>query len=341
MEPSSTATTRIEVRIAADRLSASVRLVEPGEGGPPAEEEVVAALTEAGVVVTDDVREAVRRFLACASGEGEGNTDGAESQGSGAKSDGGRENEEASDEEGWFVVARGRPPVKARDERIAWAAELEEQKRAWEGEGIEDLYPVSKIVAVREGDVLGTIEPAVEPQPGEDVTGEPIEVEGRPVPLEIDGTIRRDEADPARLIAGADGRIVEEEHALRIEPVRLIEGDIDPKKPSTGIEDHVQIRGSVPDGAEVSSARDVTVEGVVEAARVRAGGDVVVRGGIVGRRSGSVCAGGEVIAKFCSEVELTVGNRVRVGTQLMGCRVFTGGEVHAPQAAVVGGIVFA
>ncbi|RME41333.1 MAG: DUF342 domain-containing protein [Planctomycetota bacterium] len=36
-----------------------------------------------------------------------------------------------------------------------------------------------------------------------------------------------------------------------------------------------------------------------------------------------------------------MGNRVRVGTQLMGCRVFTGGEVHAPQAAVVGGIVFA
>src|SRR5690606_37538626 len=91
---------------------------------------------------------------------------------------------------------------------------------------------------------------------------------------------------------------------LSVQPVVEVKGNIDFETGSMNATTDVLVRGNIQDGFHVHTTRNLSVNGFIEGAEVKAAGDVQVRGGIAGKNKGTVEAGGQIIAKFCNEANL-------------------------------------
>lgn len=81
-------------------------------------------------------------------------------------------------------------------------------------------------------------------------------------------------------------------------------------------------------GFRVRATGDVVIAGSVEAgAEIQAGGDLLVRQGIVGRET-SIRAGGSVSAKFIHDARIQADGDVLIGSYLYGAQVQADGQVR-------------
>jgi uncharacterized protein len=102
----------------------------------------------------------------------------------------------------------------------------------------------------------------------------------------------------------------------------------------------VNVKGTILDLFKVQSRKSIKVGGAIQAAEVEAGGDVIVRGGILGRKKGFVKAGGQIIAKFAEEADLTAAGDVRITRECMNSRIRAEGKFLVTRGAVIGGEVY-
>ena len=86
------------------------------------------------------------------------------------------------------------------------------------------------------------------------------------------------------------------------------------------------IQGHVREGFSVTAGRDLEVGGSVEAAHLRAGRNIVVRGGVVGEHS-TVDAGGHVTLRFLEAGTATADGDVLVASHLLHATVMSCGTV--------------
>ena len=61
---------------------------------------------------------------------------------------------------------------------------------------------------------------------------------------------------------------------------------------------------------------------------------------MVGRNSGLVREGGQIIAKFSADASLVAGGDVKIAKQLMNCHICIGGALVAGGASVIGGSLY-
>ena len=308
---------RITIDIAPDGMTACIRPLGARVREPVTEQEVLTALAGAEVAVDGSVRQRVADFVRLAAGKT-------------APTDP-------------FVVAKGQPPCDAKDEQFVWDSSFETHTKDWQGDAQINYYQLSSIVTVDKDVVIGTIRPPVPSSDGFDVKGRVLKPKRTTThgSIELDRTLRRSPDNPSQIISNEAGKLVQEGRRLTIQKVLIVKGDVNFATGSINSTTDVSITGAVPDRFEVRSTKSIAVKAVIEAARVRAEGDVVVRGGIVGRNAGSVSAGGKIVAKFCSEADLSADGDVMIGKQLMNSKVRTRGKLVADHAAVIGGYLYA
>lgn len=303
---------RIAVSIDEDGMKAVIRLQVSGEASPPSVEEVQQALSAAGVRINDAVRERVEEFVRLSTA------------GSASPSN--------------YLVASGTPPTDGVGERFVWSESVEQQAKEWTGDERSSGYDVEAIVVVEEGSIIGSIRPLEPPRDGVTVTGDAIKATGEPRNIELHESVQRDEN--GGITANRTGRVVRDDWTLRIEETTRITGDFVAHTDTMCDEAHVHVDGAVVDNAELKSKKGVTVAQAIEDAKVEAGGDIVVGGGIVGRGQGHVIAGGAIVARFGNEACLNATGDLRISKQLMNCRVRVCGQLAAEAASVIGGTVF-
>ena len=108
---------------------------------------------------------------------------------------------------------------------------------------------------------------------------------------------------------------------------------------------NVSIKGSVTSGYTVRAKGDVSVDGVVEAANIYAGGQIILKRGVQGSGKGTLEAGTNVIAKFIESAIVKCGGFLQTDAILhsnvsargevivSGKKGFiTGGEIHSGSA---------
>jgi uncharacterized protein (DUF342 family) len=129
--------------------------------------------------------------------------------------------------------------------------------------------------------------------------------------------------------------------------VSEIEGDIDYSTGHVDFHGDVVVKGSVRALFRVKATGSVTIgENVETGARIEAGGDILISGGVVGETT-VLHAGGNVMAKFLQQAEVQAGGDVEVGAYLFEASVRAGGQVRVAGAgegsgrAMVGGLVWA
>lgn len=291
---------RCVVKVARDRMSATLTLVPPQGGVAPGLPEVRAELDRAGVKA--GVLEPVL-VDAVAAGE-------------------------AAERE----VAVGRPPVNgAHTQFELLIPNLGTRHPQLNTHGLIDYRDLGDLVVVREGTPLMRRIPPTGGEPGVDVLGNPLMAKPGVAKAFAPGLkgAETDRNDPDLLIARVTGQPVPVSQGVKVDPNFVIQ-HVDMSTGNVKFDGAVNIKGDVKEGMRVVSTGDVYVGGTVEAAEIEAGGNVVIKGGVIGRNeyngrasgrdawfNAKVTAQGSISARYAENAFLEAGGDVMLDDYAM------------------------
>jgi uncharacterized protein (DUF342 family) len=314
-----------EVELGADRMSALLTLHPPKGGKPVALEDVRQTLADQGIV-----HGVLERELAEAVEKGSRDT---------------------------VLVAQGTPPTRGTPTRFESLLDRLKPR----GEDIDDLAQVDyrdlgNLLLVSPGTPLMRRVPPLPGVDGADVLGTPVlpeELPDTPFAKELAG-VEIDPEDPLLLRAAIAGTPTLVSHGVQVNPMV----EVDAVNLSTGninFEGSLQVRGDISATMEVRVTGDVVVNGTMEAALVEAGGNVTVKGGIIGTaealqdaaaaaRTARVVCGGALRARFIANAIVSAGKDVEVEREIRQCNIAAGGSINVgppntQQSAIAGGQV--
>lgn len=309
---------RLAVDLSDDHLQAWIRLCDPNDTEPLTEETILTFLEESDIAVTNAVRDKIGAVITSI--------------------------QSAEEKSERYLIAEGRSPVEGEDG--SFIREKPQQTKDTEDAEPEDNAPVDyhafhTIITVEEGDAIGNTTPAVPGKSGVDVHGKALMPARRVAEVQLQSTVRPAADDPGVVIAAAAGKVVFKDGSLSIDEVIAIKGDVDFGCGNIDASAEVSIDGTVLDDFEVKSEKSISVRGTIQAAKVEAGGDILVRGGIIGHHKGTVRAGGRIAAKFAQDADLTAESDIEITKAVMHSRVHCRGKLSVPRGAIIGGEVYA
>ncbi len=150
--------------------------------------------------------------------------------------------------------------------------------------GLIDYRDLGDLVVVREGTPLMRRIPPTPGVPGFDVTGQVLSPKpgtSWPFAPGLKG-VELDRSDPDLLLASVVGQPVIVARGVKVDP-NVVFPQVDMATGNVKFDGAVNIKGDVKEGMHVYSTGDVFVGGAVEAATIEAGGNVVIKGGVIGR----------------------------------------------------------
>ncbi len=214
------------------------------------------------------------------------------------------------------------------------------EQRASVDEQNVDYRELGTIQNVNVGDILVTKTPAGIGTPGTAVTG--IEIAPRPgrdCALPVGKGVVPSE-DGLRLYAAVSGHVVFGPRRVDVLPSIEVAGDVDFSTGNIDVNGNAIIHGNVHSGFRITAFGHVEVDGWVDNAQIRAGGHIVIRGGVQGQRS-TLVAGGCITVKYVENGQLEAGESVFVGEAVMHARVVAGSRVvvDGRKGLIVGGSV--
>jgi uncharacterized protein (DUF342 family) len=285
----------ISIEIAEDAMVAMVSLSPPQGGKPVTIEDVIRALTEAGVNLGVDHDALV---AACQAGVAD-----------------------------HLVVAHGTPPTEGADsdflELVPQAADRAPKVNA---DGLIDYRDHGAIAVVEPGAPLMRRVPPVAGVDGHTVLGQVIAsrpVRDEPFASALIGA-QVSAQDPDLLIASTAGlpvRVpcgVQVEPVLRVKEVNLATGNIH-------FDGTVHVEGDIINNMKVQASGDIMVGGTVEAATLEARGNISIKGGVIA--ASTVVAGGALSARFAEGSSLRCGSVLALDDAALECQLQSANQI--------------
>lgn len=244
-------------------------------------------------------------------------------------------------EEGIVVASHGRPAKHGEDGRLHWLIGSDQPGPPPETEsGHVDFFAMADFRAVQKGQEFAELLEPTRGEDGADVCGVRLPARaGKPIKLEPGTNVTLDAAT-RRFRAETDGRVELRGHLVCVSNVLDIKGDVDFHTGNIQFPGMVNVSGCIHDNFQVDAREGVCVRGVVEAARIKAGGSVTLMGGLNGRDHGRVEAGAEVVAKFITNGDIVATGDLKVTKEIVSSRAH-GHNVVVSGGAIVGSDVSA
>ena len=299
----------IRVATAADRSVAEL-VIPPGLNRSMLTPHVCEALLQqAGVEVTEDVRRALSELLS---------------------------SELPPHQEVKAVVARSVPPVHGKDGYIEWLVESPAEQLDEPEQAKESYYDISAFVMVEAGQVIGKIHPPTLGEDGRDVTGKTLAArDGKECKLKFDETILCDAA--GQLVAQEEGVLSRKDDNASICKVLEVADYVDFSTGNIDFDGDVIVSKGVRDLFIVKATGNVEVAGLIEAATIITGHDLVARGGFAGRERGTAQCGSNFTAKYLDNIQGEVAQDLSVDREIINCELTIHGNVDASHGAIIGG----
>lgn len=239
-----------------------------------------------------------------------------------------------------MMIARGQEPVQGRDANIEYCFNTDMHRRpAQREDGSVDYFHMTTINQCRKGDVLARIIPEQPGKEGCDIYGKPIKP--REVHREILKFGRNIELSEDKLIitSKVDGHVSLVDDTVFVNDVYMVKG-VDVSTGNLDYEGSIQVDGNVAVNYEVKAGGNVIINGLVEGARVIAGGNIIISKGMNGMQKGYLKAGGDIIVKFLENTRVAAGGYVEAEA-ILHSKVSAGGEVRVDgrKGVIVGGYV--
>ena len=251
-----------------------------------------------------------------------------------------------------LLIAKALPPQHGEDTKFEMLVNLDLSFAPKVAEdGNVELHELQDFVHIEAGTPLMRRVPATKGVPGTDVLGKPIVAvpgEQKPYARNTEG-VKIDPKDENVLIATIAGHPVAIAEGVRVDQVLLLKG-VDLKTGNVDFDGSVDVRGDVGSGFMIEAEGDVRVQGTVERAHVRCGGDLLVTGGILGGRGlddvvstnkkiNQFEVGGLLRARYVSHSELRVKGNIEVREYLQAVVVKAGSDVLLGQEGGAGQII--
>lgn len=239
-----------------------------------------------------------------------------------------------------IVLAVGREPTSGVDARIEYFFNTETHRRPVVNEdGSVDYFSLTTINQCKKGDALAQIIPEVPGVDGSDIFGNRIRAkEPRRITLKFGQNIGLSE-DKRTIYTMVDGHVTLLEDKVFVSDVYVVK-NVDVSTGNLDYQGSIQIDGNVTSNFEVKAGGNVIVEGVVEGAKITAGGSITIGKGMNGAAGGILKASGDVIVKFLENARVVAGGFVHSGA-ILHSRVSAGTEVivEGKKGLIVGGYV--
>lgn len=249
-----------------------------------------------------------------------------------------------------IVVAQGQAPVHGENGRLEVLCGGEACQEPPDEKARLDYHHRGLFTVADKGQDIARLRPPTKGVPGRDVTGAVVPArDGAPLRLTLGKNVEALE-DGALLRAKIPGVVLVGKGSLDVSELLSVPGDVDYGTGNIELsQGSVHVAGTVRTGFTVQVPGQVLVEGMVESARVIAGGDVTVRGGIFmsGDEAAFVQAGGSVMAAFTHNAMVQAGGDVTVTMSMVGSKSNKGSRVTCegflrvtdPKGRIMGGTV--
>jgi len=256
-----------------------------------------------------------------------------------------------------LVVAQGVPPTPGEDSQfVSLIPEVREMVPQVSDEDTADYRNLGDLVSVSLGDPLMRRTTATTGIPGMNLLGVELPTtDGVDIPYADNLTgVACDLKDCDLMIAACSGFPVIVPHGIIVEPVLKLK-KVDLSTGNVRVKGSLEIAGDVTEGMEVTATESISVGGIVEAARLEAGGDIEIKGGVIGhaklslaknegmRGAAQVKAGGQVVVQFAENALIIAAGDITVQHLVMQSELTSGtgitvGEKGGRKGHIIGGL---
>ena len=197
-----------------------------------------------------------------------------------------------------ILIATGKMPIPGVDGKFEVLLQgMKERSPLLDEHGLADFRNLGEIITVNAGDKLMRLILPTDGEPGTAVTGKNIPVKpGKKVSfaMNLDG-VNVDSGDPNILLAAISGCPSVLKNGVSVDPVYIVK-DVDLHTGNISYQGVVHVTGDVHVDMTVKATGDIYVDGTVENAMLESGGDIVVKGGIIGSSEPHINRGEEFLA---------------------------------------------
>lgn len=248
------------------------------------------------------------------------------------------------------LVAQGQAPVHGENGRLEVLCGDHGCVEPAEENARIDYRDRGQFPVASQGDTIARVHPPTKGVPGRDVYGMVVQArDGVPLRIQTGKNVEALEGGTV-FRAKMAGVVLAGKGTLDVSELLSVPGDVDYGTGNIQLsQGSLRVGGTVRTGFMVQAPGQVLVEGMVESARVIAGGDVIVRGGIFmsGDEAAFVQAGGSVSAAFTHNAMIQAGGDVTVALSMVGSKTNKGSRVTSegfvrvsdPKGRIMGGSV--
>lgn len=238
------------------------------------------------------------------------------------------------------VVAEGKDAVQGYDARIEYYFDTDMHKRPLMREdGSVDYFQMTTIHQCKKGELLARIIPEDPGETGYNVFGQPIVPRDvKRQTLKYGRNIELSE-DRREIRSMVDGHVSLVEDKVFVSSIFQVK-NVDVSTGNIDFEGSIEIEGYVAENFEVKAGGDVIVNGLVEGAKITAGGNIIIAKGMNGMGKGFLKAGRDVVVKFLENARVVAGGYVQTEA-IMHSHISAGADVRVEgrRGVIVGGHV--
>lgn len=238
-------------------------------------------------------------------------------------------------------IARGIYPVDGVDGKVIdhFPRKIEHEVSVNEFNQV-DYTSLNLVHNVQEGDVICDIIPETLGVDGKRVTGSIIAAHHGVKPNIPQGRNTVLSEDGSKLLADCTGHVEFSVRAFQVRAVLDIPGNVDYSVGNINFLGDVHIKGDITSGFTVRAAGNIQVDGVVEAATVEAGGNLVVACGITGQDRAIVRAHQSIYAKYLENCHAYARHDIQTDC-IINCNIYSDAKVtvRSGRGTIIGGII--
>ena len=283
---------RLIVEMPRDKMKAVVRYDTREGARQPTKEMVMAALAEAGVVYGIDeeaIEDGVRSLVA-------------------------------------FTAAEGLQPIPGENAYIDRKFNLGVQgKPVLDEYGKADYKDLNLFVLAKENQTLAIRIPQTKGTAGKNVLGIVVPAQnGRPCPMPEGRNTKV--VGENRLIATANGQIIDKGSHISVDPRLEIKGGVGVQTGDIDFDGTIDIKGDIEQGFKVKATGDINIKGSINGSEVT-GRNVYISGGITGAERVKVYAEHDVRTAFAENALIEAGNDVYISDIALHSQIRAGKRV--------------
>ncbi len=226
-----------------------------------------------------------------------------------------------------YVIASATMPVPGKEAVITYNFNCDVSRKPKTNEdGSVDFHQIDIVSHVNVGDLLATLEPAVEGKPGKNISGvEMIPPKVQVKNLKYGKNIKVSE-DGLKLYSEVNGHVSLVNDTVFVTDIYKVPANVDNSTGDISYNGNVEVAGNVNTGFKIEAKGDIIVNGVVEGATLIAGGQIILHRGIQGMSKGELVANGNIITKFIENATVRAGGYITTEA-IMHSKVFARGDI--------------